>query len=170
MRILYYRRKSGDGKSKLNRPLSGIGRAAELSKQSQRQKRPLSGSYFGRSAPLKPSIFKSPLDLAIGEESNHPVLFEDIDEPSSGYSDLEPLEPISPVDVDEVEEQFLAQESLDKNSSDDTSTPTEVDSGDDDVFSRSSEFELLWFVSFKWIRTCNYHIQNEEENLHHMVL
>lgn len=142
-----YHRKSSDGKSKLNRPLSGVGRAAELSRQ--RIKRPLSGSYFGRTSPIhaQPPIFKSPLDLAIGEESNHPILFEDDDEPSSGCSDLEP---ISPVDGDEVEEQYLAQESLDKNSSDDTSTPTENDSGEDDVFSRSSEFEV--FVSFTTLR------------------
>lgn len=123
-----------------------FGRAAELSKGSKRLNRPLSGSHFGRSTPIKPPIFKSPLDLAIGEESNHPVLFEEDNEPSPEYFDLEPL---SPLEGDEVEEQFLAeqkQENSDKNISDETSTPTEADSGEENIYSRSSELNCMYLM------------------------
>ncbi len=103
----------------------------------QKPKRPLSGSHFGRSSPIKPRIFRSPLDLAIGSEEDHPVLLEDMDESPS--SDSEPL--FSPI-VGEVMEEEIGQAAQDDDTEEEdcvlNHTPTESP-GDEDAFSRSSE-------------------------------
>lgn len=145
---LFSSRKSSDSSSRSNHPSSGTGFSiADTFKRNQKKKRPLSGSHFGRSTPIRPPIFKSPLDLAIGQESDHPILFEDIDGPSPDYSDYET---VSILEGDEVEESFVkkTEEGSEKTSSEEMSTPTEADSEEEDQFSRSSEFNSI-FCTFK---------------------
>ncbi len=111
----------------------------------QRPKRPLSGSHFGRSSPIKPRIFGSPLDLAIGSEKDHPVLLEDMDESPSSDS-----EPFLPPPVGEVMEEEIGQATQDEDTEEEgepviscTPTTEEESPGEEDSFSRSSEFPII---------------------------
>ena len=72
----------------------------------------MSGSHFGRSSPIKPRIFKSPLDLAISAEENHPVLYEDMDDgPVSDHSEHDEHAPVfSPTQEEMVETEIMPEE------------------------------------------------------------